>query len=446
MVYHAVHWCLSLGALRGAYRCPKEQSVANSKPKVLTATILDRQKITELTWVADATCKGLRARLSINKGSRQVAFYYRYRDRITGKRKTLKVGDYPAISIADARDKINTDLRPIADQELDVKVESKRQARSESDHAGNTIAGLMDEYLEFCELVGLAAGTIANYEQYLRPLRFWWGDRHPKDLTRADAMTIFFRVQKKGAVTKDGESTGRGGERAAGLVHSASRAYYTWLIDKEVVENNPWSRQKRMKVGESNVADTPTDEKMITKAMGMTGRDGLVFRLAIATGLRPTNVCGARWSEIKNGVWTINAENMKWKANKGAPDHVIYLSDYALNVLEQIRSTQKGRPRFLFPAEGAAGHLNVDTLRWDGISPKVPRAAARTLLQVLGCPFEERCRISHHAHQTKLGRSYDKHLYREETKKWWQVLGNKLATLEPDYEPTGNVVRIRKKA
>ena len=42
--------------------------MAISKPKVLTATILDRQKITGLTWVADATCKGLRARLLENSG------------------------------------------------------------------------------------------------------------------------------------------------------------------------------------------------------------------------------------------------------------------------------------------------------------------------------------------------------------------------------------------
>ena len=87
----------------------------------------------------------------------------------------------------------------------------------------------------------------------------------------------------------------------------------------------------------------------------------------------------------------------------------------------------------------------MDTLRWDGISPKVPRAAARTLLQVLGCPFEVRCRISHHSHQTKLGKSYDKHLYHEEAKQWWQTLGNSLLELDPECEPPDNVVTIGKR-
>jgi integrase len=332
----------------------------------LTSTILERKKIDGLTWVADDGCSGLRARLSINKGNRQVGFYYRYRDRITGKRKTLKVGDYPAISISDARNKINTELRPIADQQLDVKVEAKRMERSESQDAGNTIAGLMDEYLEFCTLAGISKGSIANYQRYLLPLKFWWGDRHPSELTRADAQTIFFKVQQKGALNQDGQSTGRGGDRAAGLVHSSSRAYYSWLLDKEIVDSNPWSNQKRMKAGESKVSPKVLSEKEITKALGMTGRDGAVVRLLLATGLRPTNVCGARWTEIKNGVWTIAAENMKWR--KG-PDHVIYLSDYAQGVLDEIRSTQKGRPRFLFPSDGATGHLNVDTLQLGWTQP-----------------------------------------------------------------------------
>jgi integrase len=425
--------------------------VANSKPKVLTATILDRQKITALTWVADATCKGLRARLSINKGGRQVGFYFRYRDRISKQRKILKVGDYPAMSIAQARTKIDEELRPIADESKDVRQVTKQQERAQSSDVGNTIAGLMPEYLAFCSDAGLAQGTINNYERDLWPLKFWWGERHPSELTRADAQAIFFKVQKRGGLNRDGESTGMGGDRAAGTVHSASRAYYTWLLDKEVTENNPWSKQKRMAVGQSKVSEnTISNEaklnKMIVKSMGMEGRDGLVFRLSIATGLRPTNICAGRWSEIKKGVWTIDAENMKWKPNKGAPGHVIYLSDYALGVLDEIRAGQKGRPRYLFTSEGASGHLNVDTLRWDDISPKVPRSAARTLLQVLGCPFEVRCRISHHSHQTKLGKSYDKHLYHEEAKHWWQTLGNKLAELDPDVDPVDNVVPIKRKA
>jgi len=252
--------------------------VANSKPKVLTATILDRQKITGLTYVADSTCKGLRARLSINRGGRQVAFYFRYRDRVTKLRKILKVGDYPAMSIAQARSKIDSELRPIADEQKDVRTETKRQERAQSSDAGKTIAGLMPEYLAFCADAGLATGTINNYERDLWPLKFWWGDRHPSELTRADAQAIFFKVQKRGGVNRDGESTGRGGDRAAGSVHSASRAYYTWLIDKEVCENNPWSGQKRMKVGQSKVSgNTISDETklnaMIVKAMGMTGRD-----------------------------------------------------------------------------------------------------------------------------------------------------------------------------
>ena len=114
-------------------------------------------------------------------------------------------------------------------------------------------------------------------------------------------------------------------------------------------------------------------------------------------------------------------------------------------VLDELRQSQRGRPRYLFPSEGSTGHLNVDTLRWDGFSPKVCRATARTLLQSLGCPLEERSRITHHSHQTKLERAYDKHLYRDEVTHWWQALGEKLTMLEPGYRLTGNVIPKRKR-
>ncbi len=405
----------------------------------LTPTILDRKKITDLTWVADDGCSGLRARISVNRGNRKVAFYYRYRDRATGNRKIVKVGDYPSLSIADARRKVNDELRPIADEGIDVRTETRRLARSTAVD-NQTIAPLIDEYLEFCALAGVSKGSIANYQRYLLPLRFWWGDRHPADMTRADAQSIFFKVQTKGGLSQDGKSTGRGGDRAAGLVHSSARAFYSWLVDKELADLNPWKDQKRLKVGKSAISDKVLSEKQITEALKMQGRDGVVLRLLLATGLRPINVVGARWSEIKGHTWTIPAERMKWK---DGPDHVIYLSDFAQVVLRDWASTQRGRPRYVFPAGDAEKHLRVDTLRWEGFSAKVCRATARTLLQRLGCPLEVRSRISHHSGQSQIEKSYDKHTYDIEAREWWQTLGNHLTTLEPDYEPSGNVVMMR---
>lgn len=341
---------------------------------------------------------------------------------------------------------MGNELRPIADKHKDVKAETKRQARAQSADDSNTIAGLIPEYLEYCELSDKAPRTIANYEQYLRPLKFLWGDRHPSDLTRADAQTIFHTVRKRGGMDIDGNHTGRGGDRAAGLVHSASRAFYSRLIDREIVDSDPWAGQKELqKKGAAKIAQKVLTNKQTTKAMkALKGRDGTVFRLLLATGLRPHNACEGRWSHInlKAGTWTIPASQMKWR---DGPDHVIYLSDYAKGLLKELQSRQKGRPRYLFPSEGKSGHLNVDTIRWGDISPKVCRATASTMLQELGCPSEVRSRIRHHSHQTRVEQSYEKHLYQEEAKDWWQRLGEKLASLEPDYTPN-NVVRMKRRA
>ncbi|MDG2271664.1 MAG: integrase arm-type DNA-binding domain-containing protein [Halioglobus sp.] len=396
----------------------------------LTSTILERKTISGLTWVADDGCSGLRARISSSRGRRKIAFYYRYRDRASHKQRIVKVGDYPAISIGEARMKVDNELRPIADDGIDVRRESKRRARKSSQETTETIGQLIQEYIEFCELAGISRGSIANYQRYLLPLKFWWGDRHPSELTRADAQAIFYKVQNKGAVTKDGESTGRGGDRAAGLVHSSSRAFYTWLVDKELVDANPWKGQKRMRVGKSGISDKVLSEKDITSAFTLDGRNGTVLRLLLSTGLRPSNVCGGRWSDIKKNKWTIPADRMKWK---DGPDHVIFLSDYTQSVLRSWRLTQRGRPRYIFPTEGVVQeHLRVDMLRWDGFSSKACRATVRTLLQSLGCPVEVRSRISHHSSQTQIEKVYDKHNYDAEAQQWWQALGEHLTQLEPD--------------
>ena len=415
-------------------------------PKNLTSTILDRQTIKGVTWVADAGCSGLRARLSLNRGNRQVAFYYRYRDRTTGDRKIMKVGDYPAISIADARSKVNTELRPMADEQMDVKAEIRRKTLSEAAGAAQTIDKLIDPYLEYCALDGRSEGTVTSYKRYLRPLRFWWAGRLPSEMTRGDCQDIFLKVQKVGVPDADGnpsKDSRKGGHRAAGLTHAASRAFFTYLLDRELVQANPWAGQKKLALkGRSGISKRALTDDEIREGMAMGGVDGLLFRVLLATGVRPMELCGARWSEIDlaTGEWVIPAERMKYKGSA----HTVYLSSYALALLKAWGRGQKGRPRYVFPTGGRLGHLHSDQMRWAGMSPKHCRATCRTNLQKLGCPEEVRSRISHHQRQDRVQKAYDKHGFDAEAKLWWQTWGDALAKLEPDHEPTDNVVYMNK--
>lgn len=66
----------------------------------------------------------------------------------------VQVGNYPPLFISATRDKVSTQLRPIADRGTDVKTEIRRQERSQSADASKTKAGLMNAELDLAKNVG----------------------------------------------------------------------------------------------------------------------------------------------------------------------------------------------------------------------------------------------------------------------------------------------------
>ncbi|MDQ1900710.1 site-specific integrase [Paracoccus sp. WLY502] len=83
----------------------------------------------------------------------------------------------------------------------------------------------------------------------------------------------------------------------------------------------------------------------------LRSRDGIsasCLEFIILTAARSGEARGARWSEIKNNVWTIPASRMK-----GRTEHRVPLSKQALAVLEKIRGLDS---ELLFPSH----HRNID--------------------------------------------------------------------------------------
>ena len=80
--------------------------------------------------------------------------------------------------------------------------------------------------------------------------------------------------------------------------------------------------------------------------------------LQIICGNRPINTASAKWSDIdlENGIWTIQATEMKAKS-----EHKIPLCSYALKVLKE-QQIFSGNSVFVFPADTMAGHLHRDSI------------------------------------------------------------------------------------
>jgi len=394
---------------------------------------------------------------------RTVTFYYRYKDRTSGKLKPVSLGQYPGLGLKTARSLVDEQLRAVADQGLDVRQYLKRIRAEDVKDTTQTVKSLIPDFLAYTERRGLAAGTRASYRRYLRPLAVWWGNKAPSEISRGDVQDLFDRVKREGVPPLDIDGTtpiqarGKvtGGHRAAGQTLSAGRAYWSWLVDREVVQVNPWKDQKKLnEESASGTADRSlTDEEikavLVAARQSLGGRDLSVLRIMLATGLRPNEVCAAEWKEVdlKTGTWTIPANRMKYKK----ADHVVFLSGYARSVLTEWRRSQHGRHRYVFPSEGTKRpHVEADNLveRFkglgvDGFTPKVCRATARTGLQRLGCPTEVRSRISHHQRRGKVEQSYDHYDFDTEAKHWWEQWGQHLEQLEAGENGLAEVINIR---
>ena len=419
----------------------------------ITDSFLTRKKVTEgaIEWRADPSCPGLRVRVSESRTrGRSVSWYYRYR-KPDGKLQPIQIGEYPAVSLEEARQLVTHELRPLARAGRDVKREYHRRMERSAKEAetgdGQTIYALIPKYLSSCKSAGLAERTIAAYRFALRPVAHAWGNRDPKEITRGDAQDLFYTVQAEGVppydidgspIEKPSQRIQRGGDRAAGSTHSVARAFWTYLLDRELVDANPWARQKKLaSKGRAAVGDRALDDKEIAVVLTteiLSLRDQTLLKVMLGTGLRPGECCATRWSEIdlETGIWTLPKGRLKFK---GA-GHTVYLSGYVLKALKAWRKTQRGQPRYVFPALRDT-HIKVDNLteRFKkigvaGFTPKVTRSTFRTGLQRLGCPKEVREKMTHHQERDQVAKSYDHYDFAQECQHWWQQWGIHLTRLE----------------
>jgi len=76
------------------------------------------------------------------------------------------------------------------------------------------------------------------------------------------------------------------------------------------------------------------------------------IRLLLLTGARRGEVLGMRWEDLQDGIWSKPPSSTKQRQH-----HQVPLSAPALQLLADIRKRQRPRTEFVFPSDGACGHL-----------------------------------------------------------------------------------------
>lgn len=359
--------------------------------------------------------------IRIRAGGSKV-FFYKYR--FDGKLRFLKLGTYPHVSLADARQKYGDayKLRKNGMDPIFVGAEAARET-AKAEEAKQQIVlkveDLIDQYID--KYAKLHKKSWHKDELTLaKDVRPAWGIRPATEITKLDVTKLLHTIVDRG----------RPGQ--AQNVLESTRKMYNWAIDQGLLETTPFVGVKRP--APKNKKDRALSEKEIMilwkdlDAAAMTDELRRAFKLTLVTGQRAGEVIGMHSSEITDSWWTIPKEKTK---NQKA--HRVFLTDMALKLVGPLEvadpKTGESRPKgYIFPCphkeklkpmqQGAMGHnlrLNFESksISATKFTPHDLRRTTVTHMARLKIPKEWRERVVNHL-PDELDATYNLHEYDDE--------------------------------
>ena len=292
--------------------------------------------------------KGLALRV---KPTGSKLWLFNYSHRTTKKRVNLSLGQYPALSLADARRKTE-EYRSLLTQGIDPKEHKLEQERAERAAHTNTLKHVAAQWFE----VKRASLTESYAQDLWRSLELHifpiMGD-HPIHKIKAPATIDALRpVAAKGSL----ETVRRVAQRLNEIMNYAVN---TGLIDANPLTGIRQAFQAPAKKHMPALKPEELPELMralTTASIKLTTRYLIEWQLH--TMVRPSEAAGTRWDEIdfENALWRIPADRMKKKR-----PHTVPLSPQALALIQALRPISGSRA-YIFRADRDPNmHTNPQT-------------------------------------------------------------------------------------
>jgi len=376
--------------------------------------------------------KGLYIEIKPNGGKT-----WRYRFRIDGKESTFTIGDYPDVTLAQARDErkkaramVKEGINPCLQRKID-KV--KRTADTQ-----DTLEALA---LEWSQAKHWSDTTRLKQEAMMRNVIFpRLGALPVKEIMSVHILDMLQYANRKHGPT------------IAANVRRNLSGIFDHAVSTLRAELNPVTPVRKALKAHQSTHKTPLDPESIGRllrdAEGYPGHSETLacFKLQWLTLTRPSEVIGARWEEfdLDAAIWKIPGERMK----KRKP-HTLALPTQAVTLLRAVHALT-GRHEHVFPGRDDKGismsprSLNylVTAIGWHGkFTPHAIRTTGSTLLNEMG--FDPDLIEAQLAHQDKnaVRRTYNHAQHIEARRAMMQTWADYLDTLR---DGKTNVVPIRK--
>ena len=337
--------------------------------------------------------------------------WWRYDYRFEGKRKTISLGVYPDVSLADARRKHEDARRLLADGNDPSRQRQEKKAAIE-ELAHNSFGAVFVRWFAK-DRAKWAAATAAYKKQRMDDgVLPWLGARPIADIDAPELLVVIRRIEERGAF-----------ETAKRVLNTCSQVF-RYGIQTGICANDPAQALKgaltARRVSHLAAVVDPAGVAALMRVIQAYQGNFVVrtaFRLAPLLFVRPGELRKARRADVD-----LDAARWSFTASKTGHAHIVPLATQAVVMLRELHPLT-GHAEYVFPSNRSYSRpMSENTLRAALISSGYDgdhhtghgfRAMARTLLdEELGfAPHLIELQLGHRV-KDALGRAYNrtKHL------------------------------------
>lgn len=367
---------------------------------------------------------------------------WRYRYRHVGKASMTTLGEYPLMTLADARaarDKARALLSGGANPSQVARIERATKV----EHASNTFAAVSAELLAKRAKEGLSPASVQRERRLIEKDLALLGGLPISDVTAPLLLVALRKIEQRGTL-----ETAHRARALAGLV-------FRYAIATGRAERNPAADLVGALASPTvqhfaAVTDPKQVGDLLRAIHGYLGTPvvAAALKLAPLVFVRPGELRSAKWADLD-----LDAAEWRFVASKTKTSHIVPLSEQAVSILRDLHPLTR-RSEYVFPGvrslrrpmsentiNAALKSLGYDsgTMTGHGF-----RAMARTILdEVLGFRPDL---IEHqlaHAVRDPLGRAYNRTSHLPERRKMMQAWADYLDQLR---KKTGKVVALKRGA
>lgn len=355
--------------------------------------------------------------LGLRVGKSRKTWFVMYR--VSGDRslKRLTMGLYPAMSLAEAREKARAFL-------VEVDKGNDPANLKQKEKKAPTVTDLVSEYLE-----KHASHKRSQYEDKRileKDILPAWGKRKAFDIRRRDVIRLLDKIIERGAPIQ--------ANRTLALI----RKLYNFGISRDLVNHNPCTQVHAP--AKENQRDRVLSNEEIRALWdafnSLRPNMGSMFKLRLLTAQRGGEIQTMKWSDIdfNSQWWTIPAEYCK-----NGLSHRVPLSSMALEILHGLREIT-GQKEWVFPSASKRKHKHGHITNVQKAAVRVKaysgvenftlhdlRRTAASYMTSMGISRLVVSKILNHVEQG-ITRVYDRHSYDQEKRlaldKWSSKLNH----------------------